>query len=49
MKVATVSYRSNQIRTFKAEKYQGLGIKEQVGTLGSRSIGAKPKNSGKKS
>ena len=49
MKVTTMSYRSNPIGIFKAEKYQGLGIKEQVGTLGSRSVGAKPKNLGKNS
>lgn len=49
MKVTPVSYKSNPIRTAEVEKYPGLGINEQVGTLGLRSTGAKPGNQGKKS
>lgn len=48
MKVTSVGQRSNPLRTAKVGKCQGLGVKEQVGTLGPRSIGAKPKSSGKK-
>lgn len=44
MKVTPVSYKSNPIRTAEVEKYPGLGINEQVGTLGLRSTGAKPGN-----
>lgn len=48
MKVTPVSQRSNPIRTTKVEKCQGLGVKEQIGTLCPRSIGAKAGSSGKK-
>lgn len=44
MKVTPVSYKSNPIRTAEVEKYPGLGINEQAGTLGLRSTGAKPGN-----
>lgn len=43
-----MSQRSNPIRTTKVEKCQGLGVKEQLGTLCPRSISAEAGSLGKK-